>query len=73
MRDKIRKILKESYYDSDKLYSKFYIERVLSNAPFSIKKYLNQLEEIDCMDGNGKPYKCVRISQVIYVYLQGKY
>lgn len=73
MRDKIRKILKESYYDSDKLYSKVYIERVLNRAPFSVKKYLNQLEEIDCMDGNGKPHKCVRIPQVIYVYLQGKY
>ena len=73
MRDKIRKILKESYYESDKLYSKFYIERVLGNAPFSVKKYLNQLEEIDCMDKDGKPDKCVRIPEVLFTYINGKY
>ena len=68
-----KSLIKESYYDSDKLYSKFYIERRLSNAPYSVKKYLEQLEEIDCMDGNGKPHKCVRIPQVIFIYLQGRY
>jgi len=66
-------LLKESYYDSDKLYSKLFIERRLSNAPYAIKKYIDQLEEIDCMDGNGKPHKCVRIPQVIFIYLQGRY
>jgi len=73
MRDIIRKILKESYYDQNKLYSKFYIERRLSNAPYNIKKYLNNLMEVDCMDSEGKPHKCVRIPQIIHVYLEGRY
>ena len=73
MRDKIRKILKESYYDSDKLYSKFYIERRLSNAPYNIKKFLSQLEEINCVGKDGKPHTCVRIPQIVHVYLEGRY
>lgn len=73
MRSTIRKILKESYYDEDKLYSKFYIERRLSNAPYNIKKYLHQLEEINCIDKEGNSHICVKIPQIIHVYLQGRY
>ena len=73
MRDIIRRILKESYYDQDKLYSKLYIERRLSNAPYNIKKYLNILEEVECMDTEGNSHKCVRIPQILHVYLEGRY
>jgi hypothetical protein len=73
MRDTIRKILKESYYDQNKLYSKLYIERRLNSAPYNIKKYLNYLDEVDCVDKEGKPHKCVRIPQIVHVYLEGRY
>lgn len=68
-----KSLIKESYYDKDKLYSKLFIERRLARAPYSIKKYLNQLDEIECMDSQGKPHICVKIPQVVYVFLQGRY
>jgi len=71
MKDKIRKILRESYYDRDKLYSKRYIQQRLSKAPKYIKSYLTQLEEIDCVNAEGENNICVKIPEVIHVYLFG--
>ena len=61
--------LRESYYDSDKLYSKSYIQQRLSKAPKYIKTYLSQLEEIECFNSNGQSNICVKIPEVLYSYL----
>lgn len=71
MKDMIRKILKESYYDRDKLYSKSYIQQRFSGAPKYIKSYLSQLEEINCVNSKGENNICVKIPEVIHVYLFG--
>ena len=77
MKDLIRKILKEnldeSYYDRDKLYSKSYIEKVMAKAPRNLKSYLSKLEEFDCVDKYGNTHVCVKIPEVIYTFITGKY
>ena len=47
------KIITESYYDSDKLYTKQYIENVTRNASRDIKNIVKGLEIIGCTDKNG--------------------
>lgn len=69
MKKLIKKLLRESYYNSDKLYSKSYIEQRLSKAPKYIKSYLSQLEEIDCVNKKGENHVCVKIPEVLYSYL----
>ncbi len=61
----------ESYYDSDKLYSKSYIQQRLINAPKYVKTYLSQLEEIECINKKGENNICVKIPEVIHVFLFG--
>ena len=77
MKELIRKILKEnleeSYYDKDKLYSKAYIEKVMAKAPKNLKKYLNNLEQFDCVDKQGNPHLCVKIPEVLHTFLTGRY
>jgi hypothetical protein len=53
-------ILKESYYDSDKLYSKQFIENVTRNANRDIKNIVRSLEIIGCTDRYGNMTQCVR-------------
>ena len=67
------KIITESYYDSDKLYSKQYIENVTRNAPRNIKNVVKGLEVIGCIDKNGNMTQCVRIPEVLFVYISGRY
>ena len=67
------KIITESYYDSDKLYSKQYIENVTRNAPRDIKNVVKGLEVIGCTDKNGNMTQCVRIPEVLFVYISGRY
>ncbi len=66
-------ILSESYYDSDKLYSKQYIENITKNANRDIKNIVRSLEVIGCTDGNGNMTQCVRIPEVLFVYVSGRY
>ncbi len=66
-------ILRESYYDSDKLYSKQYIENITKNANRDIKNIVRSLEVIGCTDGNGNMTQCVRIPEVLFVYVSGRY
>lgn len=73
MREKIRKILRESYYDSNKLYSKSYILNVLRNAPKHIKEIGYNLEEIECLDKRGDLKICVKIPEFLHVYITGRY
>ena len=67
------KIITESYYDSDKLYSKQYIENVTRNAPINIKNVVKGLEVIGCTDKNGNMSQCVRLPEVLFVYISGRY
>jgi hypothetical protein len=67
------KIITESYYDSDKLYSKQYIENVTRNASRDIKNMVKGLEVIGCTDRNGNMTQCVRIPEVLFVYISGRY
>jgi hypothetical protein len=67
------KIITESYYDSDKLYTKQYIENVTRNASRDIKNIVKGLEVIGCTDKNGNMTQCVRIPEVLFVYISGRY
>ena len=67
------KIITESYYDSDKLYSKQYIENITRNANRDIKNIVKGLEIIGCTDRYGNMTQCVRIPEVLFVYISGKY
>jgi len=71
--NQLKKIITESYYDSDKLYSKQYIENVTRNAPRNIKNVVKGLEVIGCTDKNGNMTQCVRIPEVLFVYISGRY
>lgn len=67
------KIITESYYDSDKLYTKQYIENVTRNASRDIKNVVKGLEVIGCTDKNGNMTQCVKIPEVLFVYISGRY
>ena len=67
------KIITESYYDSDKLYSKQYIENVTRNANRDIKNIVKGLEVIGCTDNRGNMTQCVRIPEILFVYISGRY
>jgi len=67
------KIITESYYDSDKLYSKQYIENITRNANRDIKNIVKGLEIIGCTDRYGNMTQCVRIPEVLFVYISGRY
>ena len=71
--NQLNKIITESYYDSDKLYSKQYIENVTRNAPRNIKNVVKGLEVIGCTDKNGNMSQCVRIPEVLFIYVSGRY
>lgn len=73
MKDLIKKILKESYYDSNKLYSKKYIEDVTRTSDRNIKRIVKNLDVIKCIDKKNNPTECVRIPEVLFVYINGKY
>jgi hypothetical protein len=67
------KIITETYYDSDKLYSKQYIENITRNASRDIKNVVKGLEVIGCTDKNGNMTQCVKIPEVLFVYISGRY
>ena len=66
-------ILRESYYDSDKLYSKDYIYSIFKNSPLELKRIVYSLDTIDCVDGNGNLRECVKIPEVLFTYISGRY
>jgi len=68
-----KKIITESYYDSDKLYSKQFIENITRNANRDIKSIVRSLEIIGCKDRYGNMTQCVRIPEVLFVYISGRY
>jgi hypothetical protein len=66
-------ILKESYYNSDKLYSKDYIYSIFKKSPLELKRIVNNLDIIDCIDRNGDLKECVNIPEVLFTYISGRY
>ena len=66
-------ILKESYYDSDKLYSKKYITSIFKKSPPELKRIVYNLEVIDCVDGSGNLSDCVKLPEVLFTYINGRY
>ena len=71
--NQLKKIINESYYDASKLYNKQYIENITSKAPREIKNIVKGLEVIGCTDRNGNMTQCVRIPEVLFVYVSGRY
>lgn len=69
----LRGIIEESYYDSQKLYSKEHIENVTRSAPSNIKNIVRGLEVLGCTDRDGNTTQCVRIPEVLFVYITGRY
>jgi hypothetical protein len=67
---KNQKKITESIYDSEKLYSKEYINSVTKTAPKYIKKVIKNLPEYDCPNRHGL---CVKIPQVIFQYISGNF
>jgi len=68
----IRRVIKE-YYEKDELYSYKYILERTKNAPYEIKQYVRNLKKISCVNDVGEKGVCVKVPEVLYVYLQGKY
>lgn len=61
--------INEQYdYSSEKLYSKDYVLRIFKNAPRNIKKMVDDLEVVECSNG-----ECVRLPEFLYVYMKGRY
>lgn len=69
----LKKIINESFYDSNKLYNKQFIENVTVKAPREIKNIVRSLEVVGCTDRNGNSTQCVRIPEVLFVYINGRY
>lgn len=69
----LKRLISESYYDSNKLYSKQYIENSTRNSSREIKNIVKGLEVLGCVDGSGNLSQCVRIPEVLFVYISGRY
>ena len=69
----LRGIIEESYYDSQKLYSKEYIVNVTRTAPSNINNIVRGLEILGCTDRDGNTTQCVRIPEILFVYISGRY
>lgn len=67
------KSINESYFNSDKLYNKSYIDSVTKNADRNIKRIVNNLEVVKCKDKDNNTSDCVRIPEVVFVYINGRY
>ena len=68
----INKVLTEQY-NPERLFLKDEIERQLHGAPSELKRIFKKLNLIKCENEKGERNVCVRIPEVIYVYLTGRY
>ena len=73
MKDIIKRILKEGYYDPEKLYSRQYVVTATENAPSHIKKMVRELKPIKCLTPKGDPTICVKLPEFLHVYITGRY
>lgn len=60
-------------YNSDRLYPKEYVIRVLKTAPRELKHLRKNLLDIPCVNGNGEETVCTKIPENLYVYMTGRY
>lgn len=71
--NQLKKIINESFYNPTKLYSKQFVENVTMKAPRDIKNIVKSLEVIGCIDGAGNLSQCVKIPEVLFTYISGRY
>jgi hypothetical protein len=58
----IKKIIKEQYYNREKLYNRDAIINSLKRGPRELKKYITKLPSIPCTDPNtGQKHVCTKI------------
>ena len=60
-------------FDSERLYSKNEILRLLKGAPRELKQITKNLPNIPCENDNGERTICTKIPETIHVYLTGRY
>ena len=68
----VKKIINEQY-DSDRLYPKDFIIKVLKSGPKELKHIIKKLPSIPCSNDKGEQTICTKISEVVQVYLTGRY
>jgi len=69
----IEKIITENIYDESKLYDRETLVHKLRTAPSEIKKIFKSIKSVTCYDNMGNERMCVRIPEVIHVYLKSNY
>lgn len=74
LRQLIKKVLKE-HYDKDQLYVyDILIKRLKKQkAPSEIKKIVKKQEKISCENNRGEKNICIKVPEVVHVYLSGRY
>ena len=65
-------ILREQF-DSERLYPKEYILKVIKTGPKELKYIKKQLQDIPCVNKNGEQSVCTKIPEILHVYLTGRY
>lgn len=60
-------------FDSERLFPKDYILRVLKTAPKELKYIKKQLQDIPCSNDKGQETICTKIPEILFVYLTGRY
>jgi len=70
---KIEESVLNEQFDSDRLFPKDYILRVLKTAPRELKYIKKQLQDIPCSNDKGEQSVCTKIPEILHVYLTGRY
>ena len=70
--DLVKKVLSE-IYDSERLYPKSSLLKRLSSAPKHIRDIVKRQREIPCSSKNNPDDVCVKVPEVVQVYLDGRY
>ena len=60
-------------FDSERLYPKEEIIRLLKGAPRELKQITKNLPSIPCENDNGVKTICTKIPETVHVYLTGRY
>ena len=68
----VNNIINEQY-DSDRLYPKDFIVKVLKSGPKELKQIIKKLPSIPCSNEKGEETICTKIPEVVQVYLTGRY
>jgi hypothetical protein len=68
----IKKVLKEEF-NRERLYPVEYIYKNMKGAPSELKRIVSTLNAIPCVNDRGEKKMCVKIPEVIYVYITGRY